>query len=118
MGDEQKAHSKRERVSCLLWTEIAFGGWRTRFSLLDLDVAASWRASQTEDEVAQCEAFAGRLRQANTAMNCARLCGEVRQGVREAKVRSQLFFIDDKTLRSTSAVVVNGDEFELIVADV
>ena len=87
------------RVSCLLWTEIAFGGWRTRFSILDLDITASWRASQTEDEVAQCEEFAGRLRQANTAMNCARLCGEVRQGVREAKVRSQFFLIDDETLR-------------------
>ena len=28
-----------------------------------------------------------------------------------------IFFIDNKTLRNTSAVVVNGDEFELIVAD-
>ena len=116
----QKKPTINERVSLLFIVD------RDRFrrlanalsSILDLDVAASRRASQAEDEVAQREVFVASLRQANAAVDRARLCREVRQSVCEAEIRPELLLIDDEARRRVRAVVVDRDEFELIVADV
>ena len=90
-------------------------GERARQSGLDLDVAASRRTSQSKDEVAQREVLVAGLRQANATVDRARLRREVRESVCRAEVGSELLFVEEEARSRVHAVVVDRDEFELIV---
>ena len=95
---------------------IDFVGSRTRSLFLDLDVASSRRMSQTQDEVSHRKMSVISVRQAHAAVDCARLCREVCQGVCEAKIRSELVFVDDEARRSLRTIFVEGDDLEFILA--